>query len=452
MYNKTIISTTLATLILTASSAMAAITPEAVARLSKDLTPVGAERSANADGSIPEWTGGINQPLPGWPNKKNDRPNPHADDQVLFSISAANMAQYTDKLTEGTRALLEAYPESFKVNVYPSRRTAAFPQFIYDAIAENAVRAELIDNGNTVKNVWGSIPFPIPDNGAEVIWNHLLRYQGAYREFEGNETVIFNNGQRQDWFFNSQGASPFYDPKASDKDKAEGIFLKMAITITKPSRDSGEGYLAIDSLDMSGKARKAWVYDPGERRVRRAPNLTFDTPDRSLNVIDDFEVFSGSPERYDWKLLGKKEIYIPYNNNELNSPNRTLDEVAGNDYLNSDLIRYELHRVWVVEGTVKEGQRHLYQKRVQYVDEDSWNIVASDKYDGNNNLWRVSYYYPVVASEIPLTGGGAYTSVDLKKSGYYIANLASGGKGYAFNGKTPKASYFTPGAVRRRGR
>jgi hypothetical protein len=222
--------------------------------------------------------------------------------------------------------------------------------------------------------------------------------------------------------------------------------------VQKPSRDSGEGYLTLDSLDMAGNPRKAWTYDPGERRVRRAPNLAFDTPDRSLTVIDDFEVFSGSPERYDWKLVGKKEMLVPYNNNKVNSPSNTLDEVAGTDYLNSDLIRYELHRVWVVEGTVKEGQRHLYQKRVQYVDEDSWNILASDKYDGSGNLWRVSFYYPVVATEVPLTGAGVYTNIDLKKNGYYIMNLVAGGKGFAFNGDARKSSYFTPAAVRRRGR
>jgi hypothetical protein len=451
MMKRKLLTAAITTLALASGSLQAAVSADEAARLGKDLTPVGAERAGNADGSIPEWTGGLTSALPNWPNENSDRPNPHADDAVQFTITAANMEQYADKLTEGTKAMLKAYPD-FKVNVYPSRRTAAFPQSIYDAIAANAVKAELTNGGDAVANVWGSIPFPIPQTGVEVIWNHLLRYQGFSREFEGNENVIFNNGQRQDWFFNSQGVSPFYMADASDKDKSEGLFLKMAITYTKPSRDSGEGYLAMDSLDMSGKPRKAWTYDPGERRVRRAPNLSFDTPDRALNVIDDYEVFSGSPERYDWKLVGKQEMYVPYNNNLVNSPALALDEIAGDDYLNADKIRYELHRVWVVEGTVKEGMRHLYQKRVQYVDEDTWNILATDKYDGNGDLWRISYSYPVVASEVPLTGAGAYTSVDLKKNGYYIMNLAAGGKGYSFNVDPKPDSYFTRAAVRRRGR
>ena len=39
--------------------AAAVTTTEQVARFDADLTPVGAERAGNADGSIPEWTGGL---------------------------------------------------------------------------------------------------------------------------------------------------------------------------------------------------------------------------------------------------------------------------------------------------------------------------------------------------------------------------------------------------------
>ncbi|MEY8205960.1 MAG: DUF1329 domain-containing protein, partial [Bermanella sp.] len=404
------------------------------------------------DGTIPEWTGGIRGALPGWPNAKNDRPNPYANDKVLFTISAANMAQYADKLTDGTKAMFKAYPDSFKMNVYPSRRTAAYPDSLYEAIAKNATTAELVNDGNAVKGVWGAIPFPIPANGNEAIWNHLLRYQGSYREATITENVIYDNNQRLDWVADAQIHNPFYDAKASDKDRQRGTIFKLALTVTSPVRDAGEGYLAIDQLDMAANPRKAWTYDPGERRVRRAPNLAFDTPDRPINVIDDYELFSGSPERYNWKLVGKKEIYVPYNNNQINSPSLALADLTQPGYLDSDVIRYELHRVWVVEATVKEGERHLYSKRVNYIDEDSWGIIASDKYDGNGSLWRVGFSYPVVAAEIPLTGPGMFTQVDLKKGGYYMINGSNDGKGWSFNTPAPKGSFYTPAAVRRRGR
>ncbi len=450
MIKKTLVGLAVSTLWI--GSAAAVITPEETARLQKDLTPVGAERAGNADGTIPEWTGGIKSALPGWPNAKNDRPNPHAADKPLYTITAANMEQYSDKLTDGTKAMLKAYPDQFKMNVYPSRRTAAYPQSYYDAIAKQAPNAELIKNGNGVSNVWGAIPFPIPSNGTEVIWNHILRYQGYSRSANINENIVYQSGQRLDWSGDTMIHAPFYDANASEKDVKDGTIYKFALTLDAPARDSGEGYLAIDQLDMEQFPRKAWTYDPGERRVRRAPNLAFDTPDRPINVIDDYELFSGSPERYDWKLLGKKEMLVPYNNNMVNSPSTNLKEMSKPGYIDSDLIRYELHRVWVVEATVKDGQRHLYKKRVNFIDEDTWNILAADKYDGNDKLWRVGYYYPVVATEVPLTGAGMYTQIDLKKGGYYMYNGTNEGEGWSFNFETPKSSYFSPAAVRRRGR
>lgn len=425
-----------------------------VERLGGELTPMGAEKAGNAEGTIPAWTGGLTDALPGWPNKDNYRPNPHADDKPLFTISADNLELYEDRLTDGTKAMIRAYPDAFKMDVYPSRRTAAYPQFYYDAIAKNAQTATLEDGGNRVTGVWGSIPFPIPSNGHEVIWNHLLRYQGHYREGNLVEDIIYTNGNRLGYTYLAEIHHPFYDVNATEKDKKNGIIFKYTSTTIEPARDSGEGTMAIDSLDMAGAPRKAWTYDPGERRVRRAPNLAFDTPDRPLNVIDDYELFSGSPERYDFKLIGKQEMYIPYNNNEVNSPRQELEALNQPGYMRSDAIRYELHRVWVVEATLKDGQRHIYAKRRFYVDEDTWTIMASDKYDGNGNLWRVGFFYPVVAAEVPLTGGGAWVNIDLKKNGYYYSfgSIGKGSKGWAFNGEPRPASYYTPAALRRRGR
>ena len=450
MIKKTILCIALSALY--TSSALAAITTEEAKRLNKDLTPLGAERVGNAAGTIPEWTGGITTALPGWPNKKNDRPNPYPEDKPLFTITSDNMEQYSAHLTPGTKAMFKAYPEQFKMNIYPSRRTAAFPQKLYDEISAQATTAQLSEDGNSVTGVWGAIPFPIPANGNEAIWNHLLRYQGYSRKAEINENVIYDNGKSIDSTLDTLSYDPFYDKNAAQSYLDKRTFSHLVTTADTPARDAGEGYLVIDQLDMTESPRKAWIYDPGERRVRRAPNLSFDTPDRPINVIDDFQLFSGSPERYNWKLVGKKEMYIPYNNNKVNSPSVPFEDAAKDGFLDHQLIRYELHRVWEVEATVKEGERHLYKKRVSYLDEDSWGIVATDKYDGNDNLWRIGFYYPIVASEIPLTGTGMYAQVDLKKGGYYIYNSSTGRKGWEFNFKAPKPSYFTPAASRRRGR
>ncbi|WP_372832292.1 DUF1329 domain-containing protein [Pontibacterium sp.] len=454
MFNKSVLCAAVAALSLGAGNTFAEITPEEVNRLQADLTPVGAERAGNADGTIPKWSGGLTGAFSGWPNKDNHRPNPHADDKVKFTITAANMDQYADKLPEAAKAMFKAYPDTFKMNVYPTRRTAAYPQSFYDAIARDAVTAKLTRGGDAVEGVWGAIPFPIPENGHEVIWNHLLRYTGVYRVASVGENLVYTNGSSLAYDFKLDIHHTFHDPSVSEKDRKDGVLWKYSSTMSKPARDAGEGILAMDNINFADNPRKAWIYDPGERRVRRAPNMGFDTPDRALNVFDDYELYSGSPERYDFKLIGKQEMYIPYNNNEVNSPRHDSSTALTPGFINADLLRYELHRVWVVEATIKEGQRHVYAKRRFYVDEDTWNVMVTDKYDGNGNLWRVGFSYPVVAAEMPLTGGGSYIHVDLKKNGYYLAftSLGKGRKGTDFSQTPPKASYYTAGALRRRGR
>ncbi len=454
MSKQTISMAVAATLMLGIGTVQAAISADEAARLGgPELTPVGAERAGNADGTIPAWDGGLSGEPAGW-TRGEARPDPYAGDQIKFTISAANMAEHADKLSEGMMALMKAYPE-FKMNIYPTRRSAAWPQWVYDNIKEVATKAELIDDGNGVANAWAAVPFPIPKNGHEVIWNHNLRYLGLVRDIaDANETTFYNNGKKLLWTFRNLVHFTYYDPNASDKDREAGIFFKYASTGTAiPARDAGEGILAMENINGKKFPRKAWTYDPGERRVRRAPNLAFDTPDRPINVIDDYDMFSGSPERYDWKLVGKKELYVPYNNNRINDNTIPFDEVNQIPVLNSDLIRYELHRVWVLEATVAEGQRHVYAKRVFYIDEDTWGILATDKYDGNGDLWRVGLSYPVTATEVPVTALGFYVHYDLKVGAYYTVFGVNGRKAaHVFDSEPPPASYFTPAAVRRRGR
>ena len=451
MCKQKVLGILVAPFLLGCSVVFAAVSPEESERLVTDLTPVGADRKGNADGSIPAWTGGLTNPLPGWPNEEFDRPNPYSQDKVVFTITSANYKNYADQLTPGTRALFEIYPDDFRMDIYPTRRTAAFPDAFYSATKNNATSAKLVDEGKGVEGAAGGIPFPIPKSGSEAIWNYLLSNpNSAVRSVTAQEAIIFNNGQRQDWTYEMMMYSPFQDLATTSK--TEDVLFKTSIQYTQPARDAGEGVVVIDSVNASKAPRQAWSYDPGERRVRRAPSLKFDTPDRALNVIDDVDVYSGSPERYDWTLIGKKEMYVPYNNNRLNSPKNKIADITTTPYINPDLIRYELHRVWVVEGTVKEGQRHLYQKRIKYIDEDSWRILASERYDGSGELWRIGYSYPVVAPEIPLISAGAYTNIDLKEGGYHVIGFPAEGIGYNFAATPPNASYFTAAALRRRGR
>ncbi len=443
-------------LTLSVSSAMAAITADEAAKLGgPELTPVGAERAGNADGTIPEWTGGLGpDAVPsGW-QRGQSRPDFYADDKILFTIDATNVNEHKDKLSEGQVALITQYPDAFKMHIYPSRRSAAWPQFVYDNIKQYATQAELREGGNGVKNVWAAIPFPIPKNGNEVIWNHNTRFLGTMRDTaQAVENVIYNDGKDLLWTFSNQVHHTYYDPEAPEKDVEAGVIFKYNSTGLTPSRDTGSGILALENINAEKFPRKAWTYDPGERRVRRAPNLAFDTPDRPINVIDDYDLFSGSPERYEWNLIGKKEMYVPYNNNRLNRHDLPYEEVYTKKTINADLIRWELHRVWVVEATVRPDARHVYAKRVFYIDEDTWTALATDKYDGNGNLWRIGIQFPVTAPEVPVTSYGFYAHWDLKVGAYYSVFGVQGQKAaHILDAKPPKASFFTPAAVRRRGK
>ena len=171
--------------LLLAVPAAAEISSDEIARLGKDLTPLGAEKAGNADGTIPEWTGGITKPPPGYKLGEHHR-DPYADDKPLFVIDKSNLDKYRDKLSLGHQRMLAMYP-TFKLTVYPTRRSASAPQRIYDATRKIAATAKLVDEGNGVDGAIIGIPFPIPKNGLEVIWNHLLRYRG--------ETVSCTLGQ-----------------------------------------------------------------------------------------------------------------------------------------------------------------------------------------------------------------------------------------------------------------
>ncbi|KRW62657.1 DUF1329 domain-containing protein [Pseudomonas sp. TTU2014-080ASC] len=380
------------TLSLMTSSVLAAASPDEIAKLGTSLTPIGAERGANADGSIPEWTGGLTKSA-GSVDAKGFLSNPFADEQPLFVITAQNAEQYRDKLNEGQLAMFKRYPETFKMKVYPSHRTVSMPQAIYDAARVSAANVKLVDGGNGLDGFAESrvFPFPIPKSGIEVVWNHLTRYKGGNVLRDSSNGFPQRNGEYTLVRMTDQVAFPSWLPDMT-KDKAENTLLVFKSVTTAPARLAGNVLLVHDTLNQVKEARMAWQYNPGQRRVRRAPQVAYDSPGNNADgtrASDDFDMYNGAPDRYDWKLIGKKELYIPYNSYDLASPSLKYSDILKVGHVNQDLARYELHRVWVVEGTLKDGKRHVYAKRRFYIDEDSWTIAASELYDGRGQLWRV---------------------------------------------------------------
>lgn len=378
----------------------AAVSPEEAAMLKTTLTPMGAEKAGNADGTIPAWEGGYTTVPPGF--KAGDkRPDPFADEKPLFSINAQNMDQYADKLTDGVKELLKKDP-SFRLDVYPTHRTAAAPQFVYDNTFINATRAKATNNGLSIEGAYGGIPFPIPKDGFEVMWNHLLAFRGEatsvpFRNYlltPGGKKILVVEAEDNEQF-------PYYIHDIP-MEKWNGDFLLFRQVQKAPPFKAGETILARDPVDMYGKGRQAWQYLVGQRRTRRAPSIAYDTPDfvsSGHNYFDEIFVFNGALDRYDWKLIEKKEMYIPYNTNTFYL--QKDQDIMGETTVNPDHVRWELHRVWVVEANLAQGKRHVVAKRRMYIDEDSWWTVLYDGWDGQGQLWRSTLSLPLLAMDLP---------------------------------------------------
>ncbi len=454
MKSTRILQTGALTLSLLASSLMAAVTPEEAAQLGTSLTPLGAEMAGNADGSIPAWTGGLPTNA-GAVDGKGFLADPFASEQPLFTITAANAAQYQDKLSAGQLAMLKRYPDSYKIPVYPTHRSAAVPDAIYAAAKQSALNTIPVDGGNGLQNFSDSryYAFPIPKNGVEVVWNHITRYRGGNVRRWITQATPQTNGSYSLVKFEDEIAFPSDMPDV-DPAKAANILLYFKQRVTAPSRLAGNVLLVHETIDQVKEPRLAWIYNAGQRRVRRAPQVAYDGPGTAadgMRTADNFDLFSGAPDRYDWKLVGKKEMYIPYNSYKLDSPALKYDDVIKAGHINQDLTRYELHRVWEVEATLKSGERHIYAKRHMYFDEDSWQLALVDHYDGRGQLWRVAEGHAQSYYHQKMTGYTLEALYDVIAGRYLALGMKNEEKSaYSFGFQASGADY-TPAALRSAG-
>ena len=422
-------------------------------QLGTSLTPLGAEKAANKDGSIPAWTGGITQ-APAAYSVGDHHPDPFAQDKPQFVITAANYQEYSEFLSPGQIALFKAYPDTFKMPVYQTRRTASLPQFVYDATIKNATTAQLVSDGEGVENAIIGVPFPIPQNGLEAIWNHVLRYRGEGVARWGGQAGPTASGDYTMIGFDEQVMFLYSQQDMTSAKIAEDNIISMfKQEVTSPARLKGTALLVHETLDQVKQPRQAWTYNTGQRRVRKAPNIAFDAPGTAsdgLRTTDDFDMFNGSPGRYNWTLVGKKELYIPYNSYALHAKGVSYDDILKPGHINPQLTRYEKHRVWVVEANLKDNMRHIYQKRVFFIDEDSWQIAVADAYDARNELYRVNMTYAVNYYEVPATWTTLDVYHDLNSRRYLALGLDNNEKMYDFAVKLDKGD-FTPQALRRQG-
>jgi len=433
-------------------SAVAKVSPAEAERLNSELTPVGAERAGNAEGTIPAWNGGLATPPANW-REGTKEIDPFPEDKPLYTVTRDNMDQYRDVLSDGHIRMLEQYGPEFFMPVYQTRRTAAFPGHVYEKSFENALSAELLDNGNGVRNTIMTSPFPIPQSGLEAIWNHILRYRGEEVSFRSASATPQRDGaynevvNQYDYYF----AYSRIGAELADIDNK--IFYLKTETIA-PSTLAGTITLVHETLDQVRSPRLAWRYDSGSRRLRRSPNLAYETDlpnSSSLRSVDQKDMYNGAPNQYDWELKGKRELLVPYNAYKLHDDNIRPSDVIRPNHINQELTRYELHRVWVVEAKRRIGIGHIYDRRVFYIDEDSWQIMASEEYNEEGELWRVSEAHNISYYSVPVFWTTMEMTYDLKAQRYYIDGLDNGYPAYDFDPGF-RGNEFTASAARRAAR
>lgn len=436
-----------------ASVASAKVSPEKAAQLGgAQLTPMGAERAANADGSIPAWTGGLKK-LPAAYKPGERLVDPYAGEAPLFAITAANANQHKDKLSPGQLALLNRYPDSFKMNVYPSHRSARLPDTEYQRIKTGATQTDMVEGGNGLVNFSASVPFPIPQSGQEVIWNHITRYRtplGVSRRY--TQIPVQASGGFTPVLFEE---SVLFANRFADNPNPNRLFVFLQ-RILAPARLEGDVLLVHENIDQIKEPRSAWLYNAGQRRVRLAPTIAYDGPGTAsdgLRTSDDLDMFNGALDRYNWELKGKRELYIPYNSYRLRDGKLAYKDILNKGHMNPEHLRYELHRVWVVEATLKEGSRHIYARRTFFVDEDTWQIAIADHYDGRGELWKVKEGHEVMHYQVAVPWLACESLYDLNSGRYLVTGLDNEEEGYQYDfNYQGKFRDFTPAALRRAGR
>ena len=471
-----------ASILCTLTPAFAGVTAEEAARLGNDLTPVGAVAAANADGSVPAWIGdkdftpelkqlkradlervratlvgmnlrgvvdkalaaadagrftevsdlfkGVIEKLP--PDLKAIAKT--AEKQIasaalpLVTLTKDNYAQHADKLTAGHIEMFKTYP-TYKMNIYPGVRNAFYPDEIYQATKANATRARL-EGTDGVKHAKLGFPFPIPKHGAEVIWNHKLKFRGtAVRRVNDHAIIKPDGGYKLTQIVESV---KFRYANIKEPPPANNALMALYLQeVMAPPRVAGQIILVHETADQSTAGRAAWLFSPGLGRVNRAPDVGYDNPSIGTDgeqFNDQVDTYNGSLDRYSWKLIGRKEFYIPYNSYVLSMPVLKYKDMLRPGHLNQSLPRYELHRVWVVEATLKPGVRHQFKKRIFYVDEDSWSIASVTNYDNRDQIWKVQEAHLVTAPFIPTVTGIPEVIYDLQSKRYFVTSLATEGE------------------------
>ncbi|MFD1559314.1 DUF1329 domain-containing protein [Paraburkholderia silviterrae] len=438
------------------TTAFSMISQDDLTALDSTLTPMGAQRAASKDGAVPAWSGKWLGTPPDLSYKRGERyRDPYADEKPLFVITAQNMAQYADHLTEGQKALFKHYPATFKISVYPSHRDFRYDDSVYKAIRAYAPDSALTADDNGLTNAPPQVPFPIPKTAAQLLWNQRMSSAIGTEQATYDQGVVYPDGNIAWGKVRYDIYSPRNDGKFDIKDDLNNrSYYRIATEL--PLSDRGTLTVGYTNWDKAGadNSSRTWVYNPGTRRVRQAPEFGYDQPFGAggFRTVDDDRLYNGPGDRYDWKILGKREIYVPYDNYKLMDGSVKYSDLLAKNHENPAYMRYELHRVWVLQATLKNGYRHEYAKRVLYLDEDSWITVLADNYDARGELWRTNVATTVYAYDAKTFYPAAVFYHDLISGAYLADRLTNEGPMPKLDSSPQfNEAYFSPDAIRSSG-
>ncbi|WP_076590857.1 DUF1329 domain-containing protein [Herminiimonas arsenitoxidans] len=447
----------IATGTLITASALAAPTPEEAKELGVSLTPMGAEKAGNKDGTIPAWDGGICKPIAGYKPIKGASggapyPDPFPNEKPLFRITAANLSKYADKIDAGTKELFQRYP-NYAMDVYPTHRTACFPNYVYENTIKRVMSPKLVGTAPGLIGAHAQVPFPIPKSGFEAMWNANLKFEHANTKGDIDAVIVDTGGRVIKTSYQIVENQNAYWDNTITSIPEDKPYWSLIARSTYPPSEAGGGQMRHQFLRTDQKDPVAWSYIPGQRRVRLAPEFSYDTvatTSGGILLFDEINGFDGKMDKYDFKLIGKKEMYVPYNTYKFSSA--PIEEQSTKDFGNVDLLRWELHRVWVVEGTLKQGQRHVQQKKIFALDEDSWSIMTYYGLDSAGKVHHAMQLLPTQQYDKPELRTGHYLLYDLNRGIYGNQNKQMGGTNPGFYQVAPyPANYFTPDSLAGRG-
>lgn len=415
-------------------------------------TPLGGEVAGNKDGRIPAWVNEA-QAVDGWSYGKLRKDHwKYKGDKPIASITASNAAQFAEQLSPGQLALLKQNP-GFQMDVYPTRRSCGAPDFVAENTKKNIGTAKLGDDGWSLKQaVVPGIPFPTPTSGEQAMMNWKMRYHGVGIDYPNGFTFVSPRRGSEDWIQAGFEQTMFYPwgKKGSNKLSDVGnIEYFTYFSYKSPAALAGQALAANVYLDTASS--ETFYYFPGQRRVRRLPAYAYDAPQIGFEnqyLLDETIMFTGTLDRFDWKLVGKKEMLVPYNVFGAYDFKAKTSEVMQKNALAASSRRYELHRVWVVEASVKKGARHVSPKRTYYLDEDSWNAVLAEDYDMQGALWKVREGFLIPVYETGTCDVAAFSQYNLPE-GRYILDFSTVAAGADVrwlteaSGERMKASFYT---------